>query len=147
MGRKTPRRRKVPSSHEGAAPRGAHAARGRPGLRAGAGRAGGAALVAIALAPAAAAPAQLSRQLGQLARREAAGSVARQRSLDPYDAGRALRCAGALQDLARTAARAASAATRALAPVQGAAAGQAAADSQSVQHLQANVPGAAAGAA
>src|SRR5580698_10404823 len=147
MERKTPRRRKVRSSHEGAAPRRAHAAGGRPGLRAGVGRAGDAALVAISLAPATAAAAQLSRQLGQLARRQAAGSDARQRSLDPHDAGGALRCAGALQDLARTAARAASAAARALAPVQGATSGAAAADSPAVQHLPANAPGAAAGAA
>src|SRR5580704_14761755 len=129
MERKTPRRRKVRSSHEGAAPRRAHAAGGRPGLRAGVGRAGDAALVAISLAPATAAAAQLSRQLGQLARRQAAGSDARQRSLDPHDAG------------------AASAAARALAPVQGATSGAAAADSPAVQHLPANAPGAAAGAA
>src|SRR5580658_1807450 len=143
MGRKTPRRRKVRSSHEGAAPRRAHAAGGRPGLRTGVGRAGGAALVAIALASATAAAAQLSRQLGQRARREAAGSDARQRSLDPHDPGGALRCAGALQDLARTAARAASAAARALAPVQGATPGPAGTDSPTILYLQANAPGAA----
>ena len=96
---------------------------------------------------AAAAPAQLSGQLGQLARRETAGADPRQRSLDPHDAGGALRRAGALQDLACTAARATAAATRTLAPVQGAAPGKAAADSQPVQHLPTNAGRETAGAA
>ena len=121
-GHRTPRRRrKVRSSREGSAPYPAGAFCRGSRLRAGTRRACGAALVAVTFAPAAAAPARLSRQLGQPARREAAIPRARQRPLDSYDARGALGCARPIQTVARAAARAASAAARALAAVQGAA--------------------------